>query len=157
MTWSLRYRVRFFLKKLKYYSQSVWMYSHEWFLKWILINVFDLKLLNTCESLWNYNEFNYVIRHFIAKHISIYFFRFLPLTTVSSNSDFFSFPNKGYEEPKDEIDIGINIQMYVSGILLIFSVAGSIYILKSYKVTTIIMKSVSFTSLNSSLYFSSML
>ncbi|KAI7811220.1 hypothetical protein IRJ41_011787 [Triplophysa rosa] len=41
--------------------------------------------------------------------------------------------DKGYEEPSVSLDKGITIQMCVSGILLIFSVAGSLYILKSYK------------------------
>ncbi|XP_056324688.1 NFAT activation molecule 1 [Danio aesculapii] len=41
--------------------------------------------------------------------------------------------DKGYEEPPDELHIDYIIMMAISGILLIFSVAGSLCILKSYK------------------------
>ncbi|KAG1956174.1 hypothetical protein F2P79_008008 [Pimephales promelas] len=41
--------------------------------------------------------------------------------------------DKGYEEPNEELEDGIITMMAFSGILLIFSVAGSLYILKSYK------------------------
>lgn len=41
--------------------------------------------------------------------------------------------DKGYEEPDEELENDIITMMAFSGILLIFSVAGSLYILKSYK------------------------
>ncbi|XP_056106400.1 uncharacterized protein si:ch211-243a20.4 isoform X2 [Rhinichthys klamathensis goyatoka] len=41
--------------------------------------------------------------------------------------------DKGYEEPNEELEDDIITMMAFSGILLIFSVAGSLYILKSYK------------------------
>ncbi|XP_016381432.1 NFAT activation molecule 1-like [Sinocyclocheilus rhinocerous] len=41
--------------------------------------------------------------------------------------------DKGYQQPPEELDSAIITMMAFSGILLIFSVAGSLYILKSYK------------------------
>ncbi|CAM4479042.1 unnamed protein product [Leuciscus chuanchicus] len=41
--------------------------------------------------------------------------------------------DKGYQEPEEELENDIITMMAFSGILLIFSVAGSLYILKSYK------------------------
>ncbi|KAK7161412.1 hypothetical protein R3I94_004175 [Phoxinus phoxinus] len=41
--------------------------------------------------------------------------------------------DKGYEEPDEELENDIITMLAFSGILLIFSVAGSLYILKSYK------------------------
>ncbi|XP_067261008.1 uncharacterized protein si:ch211-243a20.4 [Chanodichthys erythropterus] len=41
--------------------------------------------------------------------------------------------DKGYQEPSEELDSGIISMMAFSGILLIFSVAGSLCIIKSYK------------------------
>ncbi|XP_058641422.1 uncharacterized protein si:ch211-243a20.4 isoform X3 [Onychostoma macrolepis] len=41
--------------------------------------------------------------------------------------------NKGYQEPPEELDSAIITMLAFSGILLIFTVAGSLYILKSYK------------------------
>ncbi len=45
------------------------------------------------------------------------------------------FPDKGYQEPPGELDSAIITMLALSGILLIFTIAGSLYILKSYKVT----------------------
>ncbi|XP_067297218.1 uncharacterized protein si:ch211-243a20.4 [Pseudorasbora parva] len=41
--------------------------------------------------------------------------------------------DEGYQEPAEELDNAIITMMAFSGILLIFSVAGSLYILKSHK------------------------
>ncbi|XP_073697606.1 NFAT activation molecule 1 [Garra rufa] len=41
--------------------------------------------------------------------------------------------DKGYEEPPKELDSAVITMLALSGILLIFSVSGSLYILKSYK------------------------
>ncbi|KAA0721907.1 hypothetical protein E1301_Tti020529 [Triplophysa tibetana] len=41
--------------------------------------------------------------------------------------------DKGYEEPSVVLEKGITLQICVSGILMMFSVAGSLYILKTYK------------------------
>ncbi|XP_043096926.1 NFAT activation molecule 1 [Puntigrus tetrazona] len=41
--------------------------------------------------------------------------------------------DKGYEEPPEELNSAIITMMAFSGILLIFTVAGSLYILKNYK------------------------
>ncbi|XP_016372897.1 NFAT activation molecule 1 [Sinocyclocheilus rhinocerous] len=62
----------------------------------------------------------------------------------SSGNYYFSYANqevhwvvhvrdKGYQEPPEVLDSAIIIMMAFSGILLIFTVAGSLYILKSYK------------------------
>ncbi|XP_058641412.1 uncharacterized protein si:ch211-243a20.4 isoform X2 [Onychostoma macrolepis] len=62
----------------------------------------------------------------------------------SSGNYYFSYANqevhwvvhvrdKGYQEPPEELDSAIITMLAFSGILLIFTVAGSLYILKSYK------------------------
>lgn len=62
----------------------------------------------------------------------------------SSGNYYFSYANqeahwvvqvrdKGYQEPPKELESAIIVMLAFSGILLIFTVAGSLYILKSYK------------------------
>ncbi|XP_065151584.1 uncharacterized protein [Paramisgurnus dabryanus] len=41
--------------------------------------------------------------------------------------------DKGFEEPDDVLEIDVIIQMIFSGVVLIFNVVGSLYILKRYK------------------------
>lgn len=90
-------------------------------------------------KIWNKelkSEF-YEKRHSVSARINMH-------DSSSSGNYYFSYANqevhwvvhvrdKGYQQPPEELDNAIIIMMAFSGMLLIFTVAGSLYILKIYK------------------------